>query len=133
MYDTIQSVQDAAEHEFITIDDTTFYALFEPVPGEYDDQWEWDDVRDLPTEHVWTVVEAEDNLIAAPGFHVVNRLYYMVTEHPWPTDAIDVLLHTFESDDEDDDDDFGCEGHESLAGEHMGETVYCDGSCRKGN
>lgn len=22
-----------------------------------------------------------------------------------------------------------CEGHESLAGEHMGEAVYCDGSC----
>lgn len=23
-----------------------------------------------------------------------------------------------------------CEGHESLAGEHMGETVHCDGSCK---
>jgi hypothetical protein len=23
-----------------------------------------------------------------------------------------------------------CEGHESLAGEHMGETVFCDGSCK---
>lgn len=22
-----------------------------------------------------------------------------------------------------------CEGHESLDGAHMGETVYCDGSC----
>lgn len=22
-----------------------------------------------------------------------------------------------------------CEGHESLAGGHMGETVYCDGTC----
>lgn len=32
-------------------------------------------------------------------------------------------------DDQDDDDD-GCEGHESLAGEHMGETVFCDGTCR---
>ena len=29
-----------------------------------------------------------------------------------------------------DDDELECEGHESLAGEHMGETVYCDGSCR---
>lgn len=26
-----------------------------------------------------------------------------------------------------------CEGHESLAGEHMGEAVYCDGSCDKGD
>lgn len=24
-----------------------------------------------------------------------------------------------------------CEGHESLAGEHMGESVYCDGSCQR--
>jgi len=24
-----------------------------------------------------------------------------------------------------------CEGHASLAGEHMGESVYCDGSCRR--
>lgn len=30
-----------------------------------------------------------------------------------------------------DDDDDGCEGHESLAGAHMGEAVYCDGSCRR--
>lgn len=22
-----------------------------------------------------------------------------------------------------------CEGHESLAGHHMGETVFCDGTC----
>ena len=36
------------------------------------------------------------------------------------------------TDDEDGelDDPEGCEGHESLAGEHMGETVYCDGSCQ---
>lgn len=29
------------------------------------------------------------------------------------------------------EDDDQCEGHESLAGEHMGESVYCDGSCRR--
>jgi hypothetical protein len=26
--------------------------------------------------------------------------------------------------------DAQCEGHESLAGAHMGESVYCDGTCR---
>lgn len=31
----------------------------------------------------------------------------------------------------DDDDELACEGHESLAGEHMGETVYCDGTCKR--
>lgn len=28
------------------------------------------------------------------------------------------------------DDPVECEGHESLDGAHMGETVYCDGTCR---
>ena len=31
--------------------------------------------------------------------------------------------------DVEEDDDDACEGHESLGGAHMGETVYCDGSC----
>lgn len=31
-----------------------------------------------------------------------------------------------------DEDNNECEGHESLDGAHMGESVYCDGSCRKG-
>jgi hypothetical protein len=29
-----------------------------------------------------------------------------------------------------DDDDLECPGHESLSGGHMGESIYCDGSCR---
>jgi len=37
-------------------------------------------------------------------------------------------LADWEPEDEEPEED-ECEGHESLAGEHMGETVYCDGSC----
>jgi hypothetical protein len=29
------------------------------------------------------------------------------------------------------DGEFECEGHESLAGGHHGETVFCDGTCRR--
>jgi len=32
--------------------------------------------------------------------------------------------------DEIEDEDEGCQGHESQDGAHMGETVFCDGSCR---
>lgn len=32
--------------------------------------------------------------------------------------------------DEEDSEEDECEGHASLAGAHMGMTVYCDGSCR---
>lgn len=28
------------------------------------------------------------------------------------------------------EEDAECQGHQSLAGAHMGETVFCDGSCR---
>jgi hypothetical protein len=42
----------------------------------------------------------------------------------------DRLLEVIDLTTEDDDDEAGCEGHESLAGEHMGETVYCDGTCK---
>jgi hypothetical protein len=32
--------------------------------------------------------------------------------------------------DDDDDDDNECEGHESLRGDMMGISVFCDGSCK---
>lgn len=35
-----------------------------------------------------------------------------------------------ELDDDELDEDEDCEGHESLDGAHMGESVYCDGSCK---
>ncbi len=38
---------------------------------------------------------------------------------------------TFAPDTGDEDDEQGCEGHESLNSAHMGESVYCDGSCQK--
>ena len=43
------------------------------------------------------------------------------------TDAGRAALTPAPIDDEDDEPE--CEGHESLDGAHMGETVYCNGSC----
>lgn len=45
------------------------------------------------------------------------------------------VLSILQAEQDEDDDDWGdddedeCPGHESLDGAHMGETVYCDGSC----
>jgi len=39
--------------------------------------------------NVWTLVQAEDTHLVTPGWHVVNRLGYYVTENPW-TDAQDL-------------------------------------------
>lgn len=37
-----------------------------------------------PTKRVWTIVEGESGrLWAQTGYHIVNRVYYAVTEEEW--------------------------------------------------
>lgn len=52
--------------------------------------FESEDLRALPVNHVWTVLESDDDLTkswyAAPGFRLVNRIGHVLTEKPW-TDA----------------------------------------------
>lgn len=49
-----------------------------------DQQFMYEEVKDLPVNQVWTVVEGDNGkLYATTGFHVVNRMYYAVTEEPW--------------------------------------------------
>jgi len=51
-------------------------------------------LTDQPIEHVdipkgtevhtiWTLVDAEGQLQLVPGWHIVNRLGYYITEKPW--------------------------------------------------
>lgn len=63
------------------------FEAFGPIsPPSGETYWEYDEVKGLELERVWTVVddggETED-LYAVPGFHIVNTLGYMLTEHPW--------------------------------------------------
>jgi hypothetical protein len=45
---------------------------------------EHEEVRHVDTHRVWTVVEGdEDTLYAMAGYHVVNRVGYLVTREPW--------------------------------------------------
>ena len=37
---------------------------------------------------VWTVVEGDDGLVIVPGYAMVNRLSYYVTEHPHNSNVI---------------------------------------------
>lgn len=49
-----------------------------------DDQFQHEEVKDLPVNQVWTVVEGDSGkLYAQTGFHIVNKLHYVVTEEPW--------------------------------------------------
>lgn len=81
---------------------------------EFDEHWgarvradgnlfQFDDVRDMPVEHVWTVVESGDcsdgTWYAAPGLHVVNRLGYVLTNVAWVDTTADAIYFPDDLDD----------------------------------
>lgn len=49
------------------------------------DLYEFEQVKDRPVNTVWTIVTGDEceSWIAIPGFHIVNRLGYVITEKPW--------------------------------------------------
>ena len=80
----------------------------------------------LPGHDDW-YVRTDDGELTGPwadGEIHADHPHTAGTLHDCP--ACEVIM------DKQDDDDLECPGHESLAGEHMGESVYCDGSCAKG-
>ena len=43
-------------------------------------------VRKQKPEHIWTILEGDDDtLFYGAGYHLVNRLGYLITEVPWIT------------------------------------------------
>lgn len=57
--------------------------------------FDFDAVRDMPADRVWTIVESGDdmdgNWYAIPGLHYVNRLGYVITEQPWVDYTLDAI------------------------------------------
>ena len=41
-------------------------------------------------KRVWTIIECEDTFVVSAGYHLVNRMGYLVTENPWddPDDEV---------------------------------------------
>jgi hypothetical protein len=71
-----------------------FVKKYQPLPNPFDRMAacdsclygasgrEWEAIRDTPTEHVWTVLESDDQWWIAPGKHFVNRLGYLIATVP---------------------------------------------------
>jgi hypothetical protein len=53
------------------------------LPGP--DSGEFELVKSLPVESVWTVVNGDGDQWIIPGIHMVNRICYLITEvpHDW--------------------------------------------------
>jgi hypothetical protein len=54
--------------------------------------WEHKNTLRYPADHVWSVVEVDDDLYVIPGYHVVNVIGYNVTTKSWPHENIEVRL-----------------------------------------
>ncbi|MEP6897743.1 MAG: hypothetical protein ABI870_04340, partial [Rhodanobacter sp.] len=75
------------------------------------DLFEFHDVKDLPLNHVWTILESGDgddgNWYASPGLHLVNRMGYVMTKRPWVDEMRDAIyfLDDFDHEEEEEEEE----------------------------
>ena len=87
------------------ISEDDFFEVWGAKTTETGDLFDFNEVRSHENNFVWTVVEAGDesdrNWYAMPGYHVVNKMGYVVTEKPWAVDTPDAIyfLDDFENHD----------------------------------
>lgn len=80
----------------IKLTEDEFEEQFHPIQKpDNDGLLEWEDVKDLAPENVWTIVETgdpvNDSWYAIPGFHYVNKIGYLRSETRWVTDDMEAV------------------------------------------
>lgn len=75
-----------------------FWETYKPLEGPSGQSgshiWEYEELTGTPDNQVWTIVETGDedeNWYALPGYHIVNKIGYAVTEKPWTDEAVTAL------------------------------------------
>lgn len=78
-----------------TIPEDDFETKFEPEARPDGSMLrELEEVRTVGTNRVWTVVEGDEGtLYAMAGYHVINRVGYLVTREPW-TDPDTIAVYS---------------------------------------
>lgn len=74
--------------DLITEDE--FWDHYVPIAGPADSWlWTYDEIKNHDVTRIWTIVEgdASNHLYALPGWHLVNRLDYVLTEQSWEDDT----------------------------------------------
>lgn len=79
---------------YVFLHEDAFEAYFEPYrhPNTTSSVWndlglaaygkDWEILKTVSSDYVWTVVESEGDRWITPGFHVVNRVCYLITKKP---------------------------------------------------
>jgi hypothetical protein len=92
-----------------TLTEEEFDTQFTPVPAADGDAVRpSDDGLDKASTKLWTIVDGDDGgLYAVSGWHLVNRVGYLLTEEDWtePTEAVWFAAGEDEEDEESDNDD----------------------------
>lgn len=75
-----------------------FYDQYQPIDNVIGDEGflfetygqDLEFVEKQEKNKVWTLVEVDGILYLIPGFHVVNRLNYIITKQPWTDETIEI-------------------------------------------
>ena len=95
MFDmSIETVNSNESQPYVLLHEDAFEAFFEPYrhPDATSSIWndlgltaygkDWATLKTVSSDYVWTVVDCDGDQWIAPGFHVVNRVCYLVTRKP---------------------------------------------------
>lgn len=64
---------------------STFERRFRPIDSPHQTVWWQRDQlpADVDPHRVWTIIDCDGKLYVLPGFHLVNRIDYVLCEVPW--------------------------------------------------
>jgi len=57
-------------------------------------------IADLEPNRVWTLVDGEDGIYVTNGYHLVNRIGYLITAIPFEGEFLEVLDTEYSNDDD---------------------------------
>ena len=57
-------------------------------------------IANAEPDRVWTLVDGDDGLYITNGYHLVNRLNYFITKHPFEGQFLDVPYYIFEEEED---------------------------------
>jgi hypothetical protein len=91
---SIETVNSNESQPYVFLHEDAFYAYFEPYrhPDATCNVWnelglsaygkDWATLKTVSSDYVWTVVDCDGDQWITPGFHVVNRVCYLITRKP---------------------------------------------------
>lgn len=53
-------------------------------------------IADTQPKRVWTYVDGDGGTYVVDGYHLVNRIYYFITEEPYEGDGLEVQVCSFD-------------------------------------